>query len=159
MYSHILPYSKYLLSSLEYYTIVSVFLWLLVLKTPLFHITKYITSLNVAYKNNINLVFPVPQTVAWFGNVICLWSTLLMDAWSTRGRKVLCMLLLSAFSPNLLCESFYIVMTILCAEVLDVTFSYLVSESIYMSNARDHLFLHPVCSRCLEDLLNAKFVV
>ena len=53
-------YSKCLPTSLEYYAIVSVFLCLLVLKTPLFHITEYITNLNVAYKNNINLIFPVP---------------------------------------------------------------------------------------------------
>lgn len=54
-------------------------------------------------------------------------------------------------------------MTILCAEVLDVTFFYLVSESVYMSNAQDHLFRHPVCSRIggsiEEDLMSAKFVI
>lgn len=121
---------------------------------------KIYHQLKRGYKNNINLVFPVPQTVAWFGNVICLWSTLLMDARRTQGRKVLCMLLLLAFFPQFVVRVFLdsndntVCRSPWCDFLL---FSFWIY--IYMSNARDHLFLHPVCSRCLEDLLNAKFVV
>lgn len=50
-------------------------------------------------------------------------------------------------------------MTVLGTEVLDMTFSYQVSLSVYISTAQAHLFPHPVRSRYLEDLSNTKFVI
>lgn len=50
-------------------------------------------------------------------------------------------------------------MTVLGTQVLDMTFSYQVSLSVYISTAQAHLFPHPVRSRYLEDLSNTKFVI